>query len=99
MSIRDTIASFVRSIFGRRMTIVELTAALAKKAQSAGEPLDWKMSVVDLMKLVGMDSSRANRIAMAKELGYPHEPDASAAMNTWLHQKIIEKLARDRISP
>lgn len=96
MSIRD----IIQAIFGRRpLTIIQLTDILDQKAKSAGEKLDWKMSVVDLMKLTGQDSSKANRIAMAKELGYPGQADASASMNTWLHQKIMEKLARERISP
>ena len=60
----------------------------ARQAQS----LNWRTSIVDLMKLVGMDSSLQNRQQLAKELGYTGSTSDSAAMNVWLHQQVMQKL-------
>jgi hypothetical protein len=68
-----------------------LTAMAAKKS----EPLNWQTSIVDLMKLVGLDPSLANRKQLASELGYTGDTQDSAKMNIWLHQQVMEKLAAD----
>jgi hypothetical protein len=72
---------------------VDLTASLDKLASSAGEKLDWRKSIVDLMKLVGIDSSISSRKELAKELNYSGSTDDSAAMNIWLHKEVMKRLA------
>jgi Domain of unknown function (DUF3597) len=65
---------------------------LAKKNP---EKLDWKRSIVDLMKLVGMDSSFTARKQLAAELHYSGNPNDSAAMNIWLHKEVMKQLAEN----
>ena len=72
---------------------VDVDAILTKLASESKEKLDWKMSIVDLMKLVGMDSSFAARKALAADLHYTGNQDDSAAMNIWLHKEVMRKLA------
>jgi hypothetical protein len=72
---------------------VDVEAMLADMAEDAGQALNWKTSIVDLMKLVGMDSSLANRKELAAELGYPGDMGDSAAMNIWLHKAVMKALA------
>lgn len=57
------------------------------------EKLDWKKSIVDLLKLVGMDSSLSARKELAKELKYSGSTSDSAAMNQWLHKEVIRQFA------
>ena len=59
------------------------------------ERLDWKKSIVDLMKLVGMESSLQNRKELATELGYTGDMNDSASMNIWLHKAVLRKLAEN----
>ena len=74
---------------------VDVEAALAAKLQAKGNPqLNWKTSIVDLMKLLDLDSSLDNRKALATELGYTGAKDGSAEMNIWLHRRVMEELAR-----
>ena len=72
---------------------VDLEKTLAYIAEKRGQPSNYKTSIVDLMKLVNMDSSLANRKELAQELGYTGALDGSAEMNIWLHKKVWEKLA------
>lgn len=72
---------------------VDLEKTLAYMAEKRGQPSNYKTSIVDLMKLVGMDSSLANRKELAQELGYTGALDGSAEMNIWLHKKVWEKLS------
>ena len=65
---------------------VDVAAVLTDLASKNSEKLDWRHSIVDLMKLLGLDSSFAARKELAKELGYTGSSDDSAAMNIWLHQ-------------
>ena len=63
---------------------------------AAGSGLDWKVSIVDLLKLLGIDSSREARNELATELGCP--PDLmkdSAKMNVWLHKEVLRKIAEN----
>ncbi|TPE59091.1 DUF3597 domain-containing protein [Sandaracinobacter neustonicus] len=71
---------------------VDLDETLAYMAEKRGQPSNYKTSIVDLMKLVGMDSSLANRKEMAQELGYTGALDGSAEMNIWLHKAVMAKL-------
>ncbi len=59
------------------------------------EKLDWKRSIVDLMKLLDMDSSLASRKELAAELHYPGDTSDSAKMNLWLHQQVLKKLTEN----
>ena len=70
----------------------EIYAVLEKHAQERGEPLNYKTSIVDLMKAIGQDSSLDARKQLAGELGYTGDTNDSAAMNIWLHQKTMERL-------
>jgi hypothetical protein len=72
---------------------VDVTAILDDLASKNPEKLDWRRSIVDLMKLVGMDSSLASRKELAKDLNYTGDTSDSAAMNIWLHKVVIRKIA------
>ncbi|MGZ5476307.1 MAG: DUF3597 domain-containing protein [Thermoanaerobaculia bacterium] len=72
---------------------VDVAATLDKMATSNKEKLDWKHSIVDLMKLVGMDSSLSARKALAADLKYSGDTNDSATMNMWLHKEVMKKLA------
>jgi len=58
-----------------------------------GVKYNWRQSIVDLMKLLDLDSSLAARKELAQELGYKGTLDGSAEMNTWLHKQVMAKLA------
>ena len=68
--------------------IVDVAAAKHK-----GEKLEWRTSIVDLMKALDVDSSLAARKDLAKELGYTGDMNDSASMNVWLHKQVMSKLA------
>ena len=73
---------------------VDVGQVLEQIAREKGNPdLNYKSSIVDLMKLLGMDSSLDNRKELATELGYTGEKDGSAEMNIWLHQQVMKQLA------
>ena len=76
-------------------TPVDVEAVLTEKQRAKGGPdLNWRSSIVDLMKLLDLDSSLTNRSALATELGYTGAKDGSAEMNIWLHRRVMEELAR-----
>lgn len=70
-------------------------AAIVDAAVAAhkGEKLEWRTSIVDLMKALDVDSSLAARKDLAKELGYTGDMNDSASMNVWLHKQVMSKLA------
>ena len=70
----------------------QIYAVLEKHAEARGEPLNYKVSIVDLMKAIGQDSSLDARKQLATELGYTGDQNDSASMNIWLHQKTMDKL-------
>src|SRR3954462_2574021 len=74
---------------------VDVGATLDKMAASNREKLDWKHSIVDLMKLVGMDSSLSARKDLAADLHYTGDTNDSAAMNIWLHKEVMKKLSEN----
>lgn len=76
---------------------IDVEKVLAYMAEKRGQPSNWKTSIVDLMKLVGMDSSLAARKELAQDLGYTGALDGSAEMNMWLHKKVMERLAQERV--
>ena len=72
---------------------VDVEAVLNQISSDKGNPdLNWKSSIVDLMKLLGIDSSLSNREALATELGYTGAKDGSADMNMWLHRATMQQL-------
>lgn len=75
---------------------VDVEATLEYMARKSGQPSNWRESIVDLMKLVGMDSSLSARKEMAQDLGYTGDMNDSATMNIWLHKKVMERLATSR---
>lgn len=75
------------------MNSVDVEALLNDLAKKNPEKLNWKTSIVDLMKLLGLDSSLAERKELAKELGYTGELNGSAEMNIWLHRQVMNKVA------
>jgi len=75
------------------MSMTEVEAMIGKIADQQSEQYDWKQSIVDLMKLLKLDSGLAARKQLAQELGYAGALDGSAGMNIWLHQQVMMKLA------
>ena len=72
---------------------VDVSAVLTEKAAAKGQDLHWQTSIVDLMKLLDMDSSLQNRKELAQELGYAGPLDGSADMNIRLHRAVMAALA------
>lgn len=78
------------------MSTVDVMGQLEKLAASNPQKLNWRTSIVDMLKLLGMDSSLTARKNLAVELGCPADKlGDSAQMNTWLHKKVLEKLAEN----
>jgi hypothetical protein len=74
---------------------VDVEATLTDLAKKSGRPSNWRVSIVDLMTLLGLDSSLAHRKELAKELGYTGDTNDSATMNIWLHKQVMRKLAEN----
>jgi pyocin large subunit-like protein len=75
------------------MSQVDVEAVLTDLAAKKGQKLDWRKSIVDLMKLLHLDSSLDARKELAKELNYTGDTSDSASMNVWLHKQVMSKLA------
>jgi hypothetical protein len=71
---------------------VDVEAVLTTLDSKQTESLNWRTSIVDLMKLLQLDSSLASRKALAQELHYPGNRDDSAPMNVWLHKVVMQKV-------
>src|SRR5262245_8179831 len=74
---------------------VDVEAVLTKLKAQKKQKLDWRHSIVDLMKLLDLDSSLAARKELAKELHYNGDTNDSAKMNIWLHKQVMIKLAEN----
>src|SRR5215211_392861 len=74
---------------------VDVAAVLTDLASKNPQKLDWRHSIVDLMKLLGLDSGWQARKELAQELGYSGDAADSAAMNVWLHKQVMQKLAEN----
>lgn len=72
---------------------VDVEALLNEKAERHAETLNWRTSIVDLLKLLELDSSLAARKELARELDFAGDSNDSAAMNIWLHKQVMIKLA------
>lgn len=80
---------------------VDVDAVCTKLAAENPEKLDWRNSIVDLMKLLNLDSSLAARKSLAQELKYTGDMNDSATMNVWLHKQVMQKLSENggKVSP
>jgi Domain of unknown function (DUF3597) len=72
---------------------VDVASVLNNLAKQADEKLDWRRSIVDLMKLLNLDNSLASRKRLAQELGFAGNMNDTASMNIWLHKQVMTKLA------
>jgi len=78
------------------ITVVDVMGKLESLAAAEKQKLNWKVSIVDLLKLIGLDSSFAARKELATELGCPAEKMGdSAQMNMWLHKTVLQKIAEN----
>jgi hypothetical protein len=77
------------------LTEVDVVTILDNMAAKNPEKLDWRHSIVDLMKLVGMDSSLSARRELAADLKYTGDTSDTATMNIWLHKQVMKKLAEN----
>jgi hypothetical protein len=79
----------------KALSSVDLVALMESKAAAAGQKLNWRTSIVDLMKLLNLDSSLGARKELATELGYTGDMNDSATMNIWLHKQVMKKVAEN----
>ena len=75
-----------------RLDDADVEAILDRKLAEKGQDLNWRTSIVDLMKLTGMDSTLAERRELANELGYTGDTSDTASMNIWLHKQVIQRI-------
>ena len=78
-----------------RLDDADVEAILDRKLAEKGQELNWRTSIVDLMKLLDIDSSLAARKELAQELNYTGDMNDSAAMNIWLHRQVMTRLAQN----
>lgn len=74
---------------------VDVEAVMEQAVATKGQKLNWRTSIVDLMKALDLDSGLAARKELAKELGYTGDMNDSATMNVWLHKALMKKLAEN----
>nr|WP_181377309.1 DUF3597 domain-containing protein [Ochrobactrum sp. LM19]AJW29971.1 5'-nucleotidase [Ochrobactrum sp. LM19] len=74
---------------------IDIAGVLEAAVAAKGQKLNWKSSIVDLMKALDLDSSLGARKELAAELGFPGDRSNSAAMNSWLHKALMQKLAEN----
>ena len=72
---------------------VDVAAIMDRLVSESGQKLEWRTSIVDMMKALGMDSSLEHRKQLAGELGYGGDMNDSATMNIWLHKEVMKALA------
>jgi hypothetical protein len=77
------------------MSQVDVEKVVSEMASKKKEKLDWRKSIVDLMKVLDLDSGLGARKELAKELGYTGDMNDSAKMNIWLHKQVMNKLAEN----
>jgi hypothetical protein len=74
---------------------VDVAAVMEAAVKAKGQKLNWRTSIVDMMKALDLDSSLSARKELAKELGYTGDTGDSATMNIWLHKALMKKLAEN----
>ena len=77
------------------MAPVDVEAMLEAKAKNFPRKVNWRTSIVDLMALVGIENSLAERRELARELGYTGDMNDTAPMNIWLHKQVMRKLSEN----
>jgi hypothetical protein len=77
------------------MSTVDVEALLEEKAKNFPRKVNWRTSIVDLMALLGIENSLAERRELARELGYTGDMNDTAPMNIWLHKQVMRKLAEN----
>ncbi|TAV73566.1 DUF3597 domain-containing protein [Rhizobium leguminosarum] len=80
---------------GTATATVDIVPILDAAVKKSGQKLDWRRSIVDLMKAVGMDASLTERKELAAELGYTGDSNDSAKMNMWLHKALMKRLSEN----
>ena len=75
--------------------VVDVEAVMTDLAARNPQKLNWRTSIVDLMKLLGMESSLSERRELARELGYTGSTSDTATMNVWLHKAVLRKVAEN----
>ena len=91
--IADSLAANAAAAAAAKAEPVDVAAVLDAAVAKSGQKLNWKTSIVDLMKALDLDSSLTARKALADELGYTGDKSDSATMNIWLHKQVLAKLA------
>ncbi|TFW18005.1 DUF3597 domain-containing protein [Duganella callida] len=89
----DTLSRIFHQIFLPGQSEVDVAAVL--NARQQGVLLNWRASIVDLLQLLGLDSSPQARQQLAQELHYAGDPGRPALMNAWLHRQVMNKLAQN----
>ena len=74
---------------------VDVEAIMTDLEAKSGHKSNWRYSIVDLMSLLGMDNSLADRKALAQELGFTGNMNDSASMNIWLHKQVMKRMAEN----
>ena len=74
---------------------VDVEAIMLDLEKKSGHKSNWRVSIVDLMSLLGIDNSLAERRALAQELGYTGDMNDTAPMNIWLHKQVMKRLAEN----
>jgi hypothetical protein len=75
--------------------VVDVEAVMTDLASRNPQKLNWRTSIVDLMKLLGMESSLSERRELARELGYSGSTSDTATMNMWLHKEVLRRVAEN----
>ena len=90
----DFLLRIFRAIFGGTSMLgpPDVEAILTARAKTHGERLDWRNSIVDLLKVLDLDSSLAGRKELADDLGYAGQLDGSPQMNMWLHAEVMKRV-------
>ncbi|MBK7613733.1 MAG: DUF3597 domain-containing protein [Vitreoscilla sp.] len=92
----DAVPAALAPVDPAPIELVDVVTQLEALAETSSERLNWKTSIVDLLKLLSLDSSLASRKQLATELGCPADKMGdSAQMNMWLHKTVLQKLAEN----
>lgn len=91
----EVVAAAPQPVQDNLVSDVDVIANLEAIDSSDGRNLNWRSSIVDLMKMLGMESSLQERKDLAMELGYTESLDGSAEMNLWLHKAVMRELAKN----
>lgn len=92
---QSTTASGQTAVSATPKPIIDVEPIMDTLAREAGQKLDWRRSIVDLLKLLNLDSSLTARKQLAQEFNYTGDTNDSASMNIWLHKQVMIKLAEN----